>query len=364
MSVQVSYKKQLTFFLILFVLFLIVVEISVRIYEYVDDMCDDWNDESQVFANTDSEISKQICLDLYSKSEKYDTIRLNLPNQHFPTLNINSEGFRGPEILREKPDNVYRIFVVGGSTIFGDGATSDETTIPGFLQKFFDKNNFDLHVEVINAGIESAYSTTENYYIKNTILFFQPDLIISYGGLNDAGDTSMRENIQSSETSFDVRQILIYRTPFFLWGQLGLYPDANDLFSKIDSKWISERTDVWKNHWLDICELGEEKKFKTIIMVQPMLGSGDKNLSSYESSVQSNLHVKINVMNNTLNEFAMSLNELDEKCYATEDLRNVFDRIDEPVYYDLAHVSDFGNKIVAEKIYEKILPLVMKDIQK
>ena len=83
-------------------------------------------------------------------------------------------------------------------------------------------------------------------------------------------------------------------------------------------------------------------------MVQPMLGSGDKNLSSYESSIQSNLHVKVNVMNNVLNEFAMSLNELDEKCYATADLRNVFDRIDEPLYYDLAHVSDFGNKIVAD----------------
>ena len=121
---------------------------------------------------------------------------------------------------------------------------------------------------------------------------------------------------------------------------------------------------IKKNHWLNICELGEEKKFKSIIMVQPMLGSGDKNISSYESSIQSNLHDKVNVMNNVLNEFAMSLNELDEKWYATADLRNVFDRIDEPLYYDLAHVSDLGNKIVAEKIYEKILPLVMKDIQK
>ena len=37
---------------------------------------------------------------------------------------------------------------------------------------------------------------------------------------------------------------------------------------------------------------------------------------------------------------------------------------EELIYFDRGHMNDIGNKIVAEKIYEKVLPLVMKDIQK
>ena len=46
------------------------------------------------------------------------------------------------------------------------------------------------------------------------------------------------------------------------------------------------------------------------------------------------------------------------------DLRNTFDNMNTPIYHDGGHMSDFGNKIIAEKIYEKILPIVIEDIQK
>jgi len=51
-------------------------------------------------------------------------------------ININSLGFRGDEFSKIKPDRTYRIFMVGSSPMFGYGATSDETTIPGFMQNF------------------------------------------------------------------------------------------------------------------------------------------------------------------------------------------------------------------------------------
>ena len=358
MSIQVSYKKQFTFFLIMLILFLVIIEISIRIFEYSEDYCAEWSKESQVFKNNDPQMRKQICLDLNAKSEKYDVIRLESPDQHFPTLNINSDGFRGPEISKEKPDEVYRIFVIGGSTTFGYGATSDETTIPGFLQKFFDEYDFNFHVEVINAGVEAAYSSVESYYIRNIILEFEPDLIIAYGGLNDVGDVSIIKNVQTSDVTFDIRQILFYRTPFFLYDSLGLYPDNEDVFSNLDEDFISKRTNMWKGHWSDICKLGKENKFKTIVTVQPMLGTGDKILSSHELSLLSNHQTQINIMNKGLNELAKNLNELEEECSTTGDLRNVFDGIDEPIYYDFAHMSDFGNKIIAKNLFDLSLSIV------
>ena len=52
-------------------------------------------------------------------------------------LKFNSEGFRGDEFSKEKSSDVYRIFVVGGSTILS-ADTSNETTIPSIFQKMLE----------------------------------------------------------------------------------------------------------------------------------------------------------------------------------------------------------------------------------
>ena len=57
MSVVVSYKKQFTFFLMLLIMLLVVVEISIRTFEYSGGLCADWDKEYQ--------IPKQVCLDFY-----------------------------------------------------------------------------------------------------------------------------------------------------------------------------------------------------------------------------------------------------------------------------------------------------------
>ena len=51
--------------------------------------------------------------------------------------------------------------MVGGSTMFGAGATSDETTIPAYLQQLLNEKDFGFNIEVINSGIQGADSTTE-----------------------------------------------------------------------------------------------------------------------------------------------------------------------------------------------------------
>ena len=41
----------------------------------------------------------------------------------------------------------------------------------------------------------------------------------------------------------------------------------------------------------------------------------------------------------------------------------VFENIEKGVYFDKVHLNNLGNKIIAEKIYEKILPIVLKDLK-
>ena len=59
-----------------------------------------------------------------------------------------------------------------------------------------------------------------------------------------------------------------------------------------------------------------------------------------------------------------ALNELAKDCSITEDYRTIFDDISHPIYIDEIHMGKEGNKIIAEKIYEKILPIITKDILK
>jgi hypothetical protein len=42
-------------------------------------------------------------------------------------------------------------------------------------------------------------------------------------------------------------------------------------------------------------------------------------------------------------------------------LRNSFDHNLETIYFDKGHVGDLGNKIIAEKLFELSLPIVMKN---
>ena len=105
-------------------------------------------------------------------------------NEHPELYSMNSEGFRGSEFTKNKPDDTYRIIAVGGSTTFGSGVTN-ENTWPRILEKKLQNISEGKNVEVINAGIPQAYSFTESILIKEKILSHNPDMLIIYDGWND-----------------------------------------------------------------------------------------------------------------------------------------------------------------------------------
>ena len=131
-------------------------------------------------------LRKQVCDDhmaiRYSQDYGYPQMpRLLVPGQELATVSINGHGFRGPDIETPKPDGAYRIAVLGGSTVFGSGVPDSET-IPAHLQGMLGGG-----IEVINAGIPSATSFTELWLAENVLPGIGPDLVVVYGGYNDAG---------------------------------------------------------------------------------------------------------------------------------------------------------------------------------
>ena len=169
----------------------------------------------------------------------------------------------------------------------------------------------DFKVEVINAGIPGGWSKVEVKFLKERLVKYEPDLFIIYDGVNDLAHANKPQ----------------------------------------------EGPIIWKERWLEICNLGKETGFDTIITIQPVLGTGKRIPTDQEKTYGS----VINTGNSgTYQLFVEQLKELNIFCTATSDLRGIFDNVSSTIFFDPVHVNSHGNKIVAEAFYEKSLPIVLK----
>ena len=103
-------------------------------------------------------------------------------------VNINSMGFRGPDLKNPKPENGFRIWAVGGSTTFDVYAPDDSNAWPALLGAEIAKRHPDRVVEVINAGIPGEVIAGNLQDLKQHMGSAQPDLLVYYHGPNDLRD--------------------------------------------------------------------------------------------------------------------------------------------------------------------------------
>jgi lysophospholipase L1-like esterase len=104
---------------------------------------------------------------------------------YFGWMQINSQGFRGPEVLPAKTEATIRIMVVGASTAFDTQVTGDDKTWVARLEHWLRELAPGKQLEVINAGAP-GYEVLDNVIRLQTELFrFQPDVVVLYQAHND-----------------------------------------------------------------------------------------------------------------------------------------------------------------------------------
>jgi hypothetical protein len=96
----------------------------------------------------------------------------------------NSLGFRGPEMTREKPEGVYRIVAVGGSTTYGHRIGPWQQAYPAKLQDFLHEAGY-TNVQVVNAGVGGYSSWDSLVNVALRVLDLDPDLLLYYEATND-----------------------------------------------------------------------------------------------------------------------------------------------------------------------------------
>ena len=262
-------------------------------------------EKHEIFKELPQDIKKQRCQEIFGLGYVFDRVK-----QSTEVIHTNSDGFRGPEVTLEKPENAYRIFMVGGSTTYGDGI-EDSGTMPFFLQQKFDEMDLGFNVQVINAGIPKAFSEGEVKLIKNRLLQYEPDLFVVYDGWNDSA-----------------------------YHQEGI-TDENK----------------WLDRWKEICNLGKDEGFDVVVTIQPLTGTGNRVLTQqeYESYLLTKTEIKLTEVYPL---YLEKLHALNDYCTKTADLRGIFDNAFEPIYYDNGHQGARGSQIIAENIFKLISPIV------
>jgi len=346
----------------LLLVILIVIESAARVYDYNNPYCT-LKIENIIYYNIDYNTKSKICESwlslLWHWDKETDTYILE-PNQHKATVNINNHGFRGPEFSIEKPEDVYRIFLVGGSTTASLRAPSDKVTSAGYLQSKIDEMNLENKIEVINAGIPGFQSNQELKLIKNRIVDLNPDLIIIYDGTNDINYAY--GFVPDKGSLRDVLSDGLNRYLYFWETVPVIYHIISQTTENPESKLFDDSTadlkaELWKNNMIKVCELGKNHGFKTVILLQPILGTGERDLTeTEEKQFEVFDHSKVIPAYQL---FANKLDDLKPDCDIVADFRNIFDDVEGDVYFDNAHVGHLTNEIIAEKILEEISPLII-----
>ena len=107
------------------------------------------------------------------------------PNYRNGRTSHNSLGYRNGEFPLAKPEGVYRIVALGGSSTYDVRIEDNAATFTAQLEKLLKEDYGYRDVQVINAGVPGYNSWEILASLEFRVLDLDPDLVIIYEGTND-----------------------------------------------------------------------------------------------------------------------------------------------------------------------------------
>lgn len=303
------------------------------------------------------------------------------PNFHGEYINLNEESIRktwNPSVSND--EKAIKIFFFGGSTGWGDGAR-DEYTIPSYLSKKLYEEGHSVHVT--NFG-EGGYTSTQEL-IKLLLELRKgniPDIVVFYDGVNDAHASCIYTKIAGFPIGAEKRKVefnsfnklnnefnilrpvvthsytikcirsLLHKIP-----DLRIKGNDRQALNKEEKLKLAEDTvNVYFNNTRLIRSLEDDYGFKSYFFWQPMIYT-KQNLSSTEKesikifeevygrnkefydTTYSLVHSRINHSNHS-------------DIYYIAD---IFNNNKNTIFIDNCHISEEGNKKVADEIAKEII---------
>jgi hypothetical protein len=277
-----------------------------------------------------------------------------MPGQH-GNAHINANQFRSTKkISQPKPLETFRIFLTGGSTAYGSGAPSDETTIAGYLEKMLAEKSTPItkkKYEVFTMANPSWATTHERIVIENKLSEMEPDLIISLSGNNDVHWGLLGRNTLWFRSLADDYFLNLIKEVYAHSGQPDI-PEVTRVKNKrIPPRLVSQR--LLKNVRLITIALAQEN-VDYVFMLQPNLQVTEKQRTKREEEA-THPHSQ-EYFRECYALIDKGLKGLDFDNYAFFNLSSIFDDFGNQVdvFTDMYHFGDRGNEIIAKSIYSNI----------
>lgn len=284
-------------------------------------------------------------------------------------INVSADGWR--ETTKQPNEGAKRVFMFGGSTMWGWGAP-DSMTIASYLQSFLGPD-----YDVYNFG-QSGYVSTQEL---NVLLFELaneniPDIVIFYDGLNDTSSGLFAPGVPRAvaSTTFDKSRKKKRRSlPEFLY-----YGSHTERLVKQIHKIKKDRKDkseptlwelqvepmipqnaektvyYWEKNIEVVKALGERYGFDSYFYWQPcLIPSARKPLPYEQTIIDETSRVWVKSFEAAWAEARKRLkNRENEHIFYIGD---IFLDVKEPIYMQIDHIGPEGNKIVAQEIYETMI---------
>lgn len=198
-----AFFKNLFFSLILFVLFLIVLELAFRLVRREDALKLSMGHPDPKYHHS-----------LKPNSELH--LVSSVAGEYDVKARINNFGFRGADIEIAKKTGQKRIFVAGDSFTFGVGCNDDQT-VPYSVQKIVDPTT--QSVQVVNAGRGSYSPVTYYLRLRDEIPKFKPDVVVMMLDFSDLRDDWDREK----NLIYDKQGNILSSNPYYEYGKFKLW---------------------------------------------------------------------------------------------------------------------------------------------
>jgi len=183
---------------------------------------------------------------------------------------INSGGFRGREYSVEKPEEVYRIVVLGDSFTFGLGLNDNETFSYHLEQLLNEKNISGKRFEVLNFGVSGYNTVQEVAMLKMKALKYLPDMVIIAHQGNDIEDIcEIKEMEQKLYEKHLVEHDFINNT-FFTESAYFYHKSLELYYSKIGKKSFDEVFQIVQVPMQELYNLSLSQNFSLMIVHFPV----------------------------------------------------------------------------------------------
>lgn len=287
---------------------------------------------------------------------------------HGTLLNIDPSGYRHTPGA-ECDSNAYKVYIFGGSAIWGWGSP-DEGTIPAFLQSGL-QSKLAKPVCVMNYG-ENAYVSTQG--VIHLMLLLEsgdiPDVVIFYDGVNEvlaasqSGMPIVHQNLSEISGVFEDHQAPIisfvqssnsYELLQMVLSQLPISVGRETPKLQYDPDVLSDQVaEAYLNNYEIVSSLADKYHFDFYFIWQPHILMGNKPLSSEEQKMITGLNWVLNLDLPLTDLFRKTYRKIEAETPHHEHLYylgNIFDQLEESVWIDTwGHTTPKGNQIVADDL--------------